>query len=160
MLADDLPRELPEGAPIYNVGHDPRQTRSYLIVPMTTGGRVIGSVQLQSYEPGFYTLADAAPLAAVAGHAASALENTWLLEAAAGRARRSVFASYPRDRAAVRSVLWLQNLGFALFRKRFRVFAHPPADLERAAERRGLRRTRVARTFVWETAQFDVASGA
>jgi hypothetical protein len=71
-----------------------------------------------------------------------------------------VFASYPRDRAAVRSVLWLQNLGLALFRKRFRVFVHRPDELERAAERRGLRRTRVARGFVWETAQFDVEPGA
>jgi hypothetical protein len=41
-------------------------------------------------------------------------------------------------------------------RKRFRVFVHPPAALERVAEEHGLRLARVSRDAVWETAQFDV----
>jgi PAS domain S-box-containing protein len=107
VVSDDLPSELPQGAPIYNVGQDPRQTRSYLIVPMTTGGRVIGSIQLQSYEPQFYTLADAVPLEAVAGHAASALENSWLLETAAAAQRMA-------ERAAAREAT-LNRLGALLY---------------------------------------------
>ena len=43
-----------------------------------------------------------------------------LLAAAAGKARRTVLASYPRDRLLVRLAFGLENLGFALFRKRFR----------------------------------------
>lgn len=77
-----------------------------------------------------------------------------VLGAAAGRAQRTLLASYPRDRAGVRVVAHLQNGLLALMRKRFRVFVHPPGELERAAERHGLRLSRVERGFVWETAQF------
>jgi len=80
-----------------------------------------------------------------------------VLAAAAGRARRTLLASYPRDRFAVRAVVRLQNVAFALARRRFRVFVHPPAALARAAEQHGLRLTRVSRDAVWETAQFDAA---
>lgn len=81
-----------------------------------------------------------------------------VLAAAARRARRTLLASYPRDRLAIRAVVRVQNGAFALMRKRFRVFVHPPAELERAAEEQGLRLTRVSRDAVWETAQFDVAA--
>jgi magnesium-protoporphyrin O-methyltransferase len=80
-----------------------------------------------------------------------------LLAAAAGKARRTLFASYPRDRLLVRAAVRLENLAFAVLRKRFRTYAHRPADLERAVARRGLMRTRVARSFAWETAQFEHA---
>jgi PAS domain S-box-containing protein len=92
VVCDDLPNELPAGAPIFNVGEDPRQTRSWLIVPMVTGGRVVGSLQLQSYDAARYTYADAVPLAAVADHAAAALENARLLEEAARAERRAARA--------------------------------------------------------------------
>jgi 16S rRNA G966 N2-methylase RsmD len=81
-----------------------------------------------------------------------------VLAAAAGRTRRTLLASYPRDRLAVRAVIRLQNAGLALMRKRFRVFVHPPAALERAAAEQGLRLARTSRDAVWETAQFYVAS--
>ena len=86
-----------------------------------------------------------------------------LLAAAAGKARQTLFASYPRDRALVRLVFRLENLGMALFRKRFRSFVHRPEQLERAVAGRGFARARVARGLVWETAQFvpiDTQSGA
>lgn len=86
-----------------------------------------------------------------------------LLAAAAGKARQALFASYPRDRVLVRLVFRLENLGLALFRKRFRSFVHRPEQLERAAAGRGFARARVARGLVWETAQFvpiDTQSGA
>jgi len=54
----------------------------------------------------------------------------------------------------VRVVVRLQNGLLALMRKRFRTFVHPPRELERAAEKHGLRLARVERGFVWETAQF------
>jgi hypothetical protein len=81
-----------------------------------------------------------------------------VLGAAAGRARRTLLASYPRDRGGVRVVARLQNGVFALMRKRFRMFVHQPAELERAAEAHGLRLSRVERGFVWETAQFTADS--
>ena len=77
-----------------------------------------------------------------------------VLGAAAGLASRTLLASYPRDRAGVRVVARLQNGLLALMRKRFRTFVHPPRELERAAEKHGLRLARVERGFVWETAQF------
>jgi len=86
-----------------------------------------------------------------------------LLAAAAGKARRALLASYPRDRVLVRLVFRLENLGFALFRKRFRSFVHRPEQLENAVAARGFTRARVARGLVWETAQFvpiDTQSGA
>jgi magnesium-protoporphyrin O-methyltransferase len=78
-----------------------------------------------------------------------------LLGIAAGRARRTLLASYPRNRASNRFFARLQNAFFGLIRKRVRVFIHPPAELEREAARYGLRRTRVSQGTIWETAQFD-----
>ena len=85
-------------------------------------------------------------------------EGPALLGAAAGKARRTLLASYPRDRAVARALLTLENATLRLLRKRFRAFVHSPDDLERAVAQRGLSRTRVSRGLVWETAQFDVAS--
>lgn len=81
-----------------------------------------------------------------------------VLGAAAGKTRRTLLASYPRDRRAVRAVVRLQNAALALFRKRFRVFVHPPAVLARAVEEHGLRLTATSRDAVWETARFDPVS--
>jgi magnesium-protoporphyrin O-methyltransferase len=83
-----------------------------------------------------------------------------LLGVAAGKARRTLLVSYPRDRALIRAVSRLQNLLFALVRKRFRSFVHAPDELERQAARQGLRRMRVSRGPVWETAQFDAPRSA
>jgi magnesium-protoporphyrin O-methyltransferase len=80
-----------------------------------------------------------------------------LLAAAAGKARRTLLASYPRDRSLVRAAVRLENLAFTVLRKRFRSFAHSPDDLARAAARQGLTRTRLVRSFAWETAQFEHA---
>jgi hypothetical protein len=80
-----------------------------------------------------------------------------LLGVAAGKARRVLLASYPRDRALTRAFVRAQNAFLALVRKRFRVYVHPPARLERAAAEHGLRRTRVTRGAIWETAQFEPA---
>ena len=81
-----------------------------------------------------------------------------LLGIAAGKARRTLLASYPRDRALTRTFVRVQNALLALVRKRFRAYVHPPARLERAAAEHGLRRTHVVRGRIWETAQFEPAS--
>jgi magnesium-protoporphyrin O-methyltransferase len=81
-------------------------------------------------------------------------EGPALLAAAAGRARDALLASYPRDRVHVRLLVWLENLGLAVFRKRFRSFVHRPDVLAEAVARQGLVRSRVARGLVWETAEF------
>jgi magnesium-protoporphyrin O-methyltransferase len=81
-----------------------------------------------------------------------------LLGAAAAKARRTLLASYPRDRLLTRAFSWLENLGFRLVGKRFRSYVHPPAELEEAAAGRGLTRSRVSRGLVWETAQYDAPS--
>jgi hypothetical protein len=78
-----------------------------------------------------------------------------LLGLAAGKTRRVLLASYPRDNVATRAFSRLENLFFALLRKRFRSYVHSPEELDREAARHGLRRTRTARGPVWETAQFD-----
>jgi hypothetical protein len=81
-----------------------------------------------------------------------------LLGIAATKSRRGLVASYPRDRAPIRAVARLQNAALALVRKRFRLFVHPPEELRRAVAAHGLERSRVSRSLVWETAQFDVVS--
>lgn len=81
-----------------------------------------------------------------------------LLRRAAVRTQGSLFASYPRERVLVRAMLRLSNVGFRLFRKRYRAFVHPVVALDAAAAREGLRRSRVARGLFWETAQFDARS--
>jgi hypothetical protein len=81
-----------------------------------------------------------------------------LLGVAAGKAHRTLLASYPRDRAVIRAAARVQNVFFALIRKRFRVFVHSPVDLQRAAAQYGLGRSRVSRGAIWETVQFEVAA--
>jgi len=83
-------------------------------------------------------------------------EGPALLGVAAGKARRTLLASYPRDRPLVRAFVGVQNGLFALIRKRFRVYVHAPDQLERVVAGHGLRRTSIARGAIWETAQFEL----
>ena len=73
-----------------------------------------------------------------------------------GKARITLFASYPRERRLTKIALGLGNLAVRVMRKRFRAFVHPIADLDRAVGQAGLRRSRTDRGVFWETAQFDV----
>jgi magnesium-protoporphyrin O-methyltransferase len=81
-----------------------------------------------------------------------------LLGVAAGKARRMLLVSYPRATWTNRSFARIQNAFFALIRRRFRVFIHPPDQLDRAAVRHGLTRARTSRGPIWETAQFEVVA--
>jgi Methyltransferase domain len=62
-----------------------------------------------------------------------------LLGAAGARAERLLVFSYPRRNAATRLVLGIQNAGFRLMRREFRVFAHPPSAMLAVLGDRGLR---------------------
>lgn len=73
-----------------------------------------------------------------------------VLEAAAGRARRLLGLTYPRDRLSVRTVIGLQNLGRRLRGDEFRVRVHPVEAIREILEQEGLRLRSLRRTFVWE----------
>lgn len=79
-----------------------------------------------------------------------------LLGVAASKARRTVLASYPRDRVLTRAFVRAQNAALALIRKRFRAYVHPPDVLERVLADHGLRRTQTTCGAIWETAHFEV----
>ena len=83
-----------------------------------------------------------------------------LLAAAAARTRRLLVASYPRRRPWVRAVFAGLNASLALRRQEFRVYVHDPAALEAAAAAQGLRRTRLRRGALWESAAFAPAAVA
>lgn len=81
-----------------------------------------------------------------------------LIGVAAAKARRTLLLSYPRSTPTIRLAVRAQNVLFALARRRFRIFVHPPEELERAATARGLVHVRTARGRIWETVQFEVVT--
>jgi hypothetical protein len=80
-----------------------------------------------------------------------------LVGAAAGRARRLLVMSFPRERALTRLALGAVNLVARLLRWEYRSFVHPVAELLAAAERRGLRPVRMDRGFIWQFAVLERA---
>jgi 2-polyprenyl-3-methyl-5-hydroxy-6-metoxy-1,4-benzoquinol methylase len=78
-----------------------------------------------------------------------------LLTAAAEHARRLLVFSYPRRNAVSRLVVRVQNLVFALLRKEFRTFTHPPAKMLAVLERRGFRVSFAHRGLVWQVAGLE-----
>ncbi len=78
-----------------------------------------------------------------------------LLSAAAHRARRALVFSYPPRNAISRAVIALENAGFRLSRKRFRVFAHPPAAMLAVLRASGLDATFAHHGPVWQVAGLE-----
>ena len=78
-----------------------------------------------------------------------------LLGAAADHARRLLVFSHPPRNLISRSILGVQNLGFRLLRREFRVFAHPPAEMLAVLERHGLRPTFTHRGIPWQVAGLE-----
>ena len=78
-----------------------------------------------------------------------------LLTAAAEHARRLLVFSYPRRNVVSRSVVRVQNVVFALLRKEFRVFTHPPAKMVAVLERHGLRASFAHRGLVWQVSGLE-----
>jgi magnesium-protoporphyrin O-methyltransferase len=78
-----------------------------------------------------------------------------LLGAAADHARRLLVFSYPPRNALSRLLLGAQNLRFALQRKEFRTFAHPPEKMLAVVEGHGLVHAYAHRPVVWQIAGFE-----
>jgi len=78
-----------------------------------------------------------------------------LLAAAGEHARRLLVFSYPRYNAGTRLVLAAQNLLFLLLRKRFRVFAHPPAKMLSVLREAGLQQAFTHRRLAWRVAGLE-----
>jgi magnesium-protoporphyrin O-methyltransferase len=73
-----------------------------------------------------------------------------LLGAAAAHARRLLVFSHPRRNLLSRLIVGVENLGFRLARREFRVFAHPPAAMLAALREHGLEPRFADRGFAWE----------
>ncbi len=82
-----------------------------------------------------------------------------LVGAAAGRARRYLVMSFPRDRGVIRAGARLLNVWFRLLRWEYRTFVHPPAALVAAAEERGLRLAEETRGGLWQIAALERPGG-
>jgi magnesium-protoporphyrin O-methyltransferase len=73
-----------------------------------------------------------------------------LLAAAAADARRVIALTYPRDAAWVRFGIAAINLLQRVRRQPFRVFVHPPAEMQRFLTNRGFRTAVAGHRGVWE----------
>jgi 2-polyprenyl-3-methyl-5-hydroxy-6-metoxy-1,4-benzoquinol methylase len=77
-----------------------------------------------------------------------------LLTAAAGRCRKALAISYPRDRWYVRLILALENLGRRLVRDPFRAFVHPPSLMHAILTGEGLALGASTESMVWRMALY------
>ncbi len=73
-----------------------------------------------------------------------------LLGAAAAHAQRLLVFSHPRRNLLSRLIVGVENLGFRLARREFRVFAHSPAAMLAALREHGLEPDFDDRGFAWE----------
>jgi Methyltransferase domain len=73
-----------------------------------------------------------------------------LLGAAGARAQRLFVFSYPRRNAVSRLLIAVQNLGFRIMGREFRVFLHPPASMLAVLGEHGLRVEFAHKGLVWQ----------
>jgi magnesium-protoporphyrin O-methyltransferase len=78
-----------------------------------------------------------------------------LLQAAAGRSRRALAFTYPRETWYLRLGLTIINFLQRLRKDPFRVFLHPAAEMEALLKREGFERVSLRRLFVWEIALYQ-----
>lgn len=83
-----------------------------------------------------------------------------LLAATADHAHRLLMFSYPPHNPAGRAVLAAENAIFAILRKRFRTFNHPPDAMLAALAKHGLRATYPHRGLGWQVAGLERATTA
>ena len=81
-----------------------------------------------------------------------------LLGPAADRARRALALTFPRRNPLIRAALGIGNVWFWATRSSFRLFAHPPREIDRIATERGLGETYRKRGFFWESVVFERAA--
>lgn len=77
-----------------------------------------------------------------------------LVALSADKTRRLYGAVYPRRVWWVRVALAAGNALLRVLRSSFRVYAHPPEEIERVLRERGLEPRTARRTFVWHVAVF------
>jgi 2-polyprenyl-3-methyl-5-hydroxy-6-metoxy-1,4-benzoquinol methylase len=78
-----------------------------------------------------------------------------LLAAAAGRSKRLLALSYPRETWYVRAAINAMDLLQSLRRDPFRVFVHPISQMDSLLHANGLQRVSLKRLFVWEVALYS-----
>jgi magnesium-protoporphyrin O-methyltransferase len=78
-----------------------------------------------------------------------------LLKSAAGRSRKAIAMTYPRETWYMRVGIALMNFFQRLQNDPFRVFVHPVAEMESLLNGEGLRKVSVRRLFVWEMALYQ-----
>ncbi len=78
-----------------------------------------------------------------------------LLKAAAGRSRRALAMTYPRDGWHIKVVMSLMNKFLQISGNPFRVFVHPIAQMDALLNAEGLHRVSLRRLFVWEVALYQ-----
>lgn len=83
-----------------------------------------------------------------------------LLAAAAGRSKRLLAMSYPRETWYMRLFVNLIDMAQALRRDPFRVFVHPVAQMDSVLSASGLRRESRTRMFAWEVVLYERVAGA
>jgi len=83
-----------------------------------------------------------------------------LLGAAATHARRALVFSYPRRNALSRAIVGVQNAGFRLMRREFRVFTHPPEAMVGVLRSQGLTPRFAGGGLVWRVAGLGRTSTA
>ncbi len=82
-----------------------------------------------------------------------------LLEASAVKARSLLGLVYPIDSRWLKIALGLLNLLLRALRKRFRVFAHPSAQVEAIARSHGFQKRAYHRRGVWQVVVYAKAGG-
>ncbi len=80
-----------------------------------------------------------------------------LIGASAEKAGRLYGLVFPRRRWPVRLVMAVMNLLEALKRNTFRVFVHPPEQIDAAVRAAGFERAHEAKTFVWQVRVYSRA---
>jgi 2-polyprenyl-3-methyl-5-hydroxy-6-metoxy-1,4-benzoquinol methylase len=77
-----------------------------------------------------------------------------LLTAAAGRSKRLLAMSYPRETWYIRAGMGIVDFFQSLRRDPFRVFVHPVRDMDSVLAASGMQRVSLKRLFIWEIALY------
>ena len=78
-----------------------------------------------------------------------------LLGAAAGKSRKAIALTYPRETWYMRIGVWVINFFQRLSNDPFRAFLHPIHEMDSLLNKEGLKRVAVRRLFVWEMALYQ-----
>jgi magnesium-protoporphyrin O-methyltransferase len=78
-----------------------------------------------------------------------------LAGAAADHARGLLVMSFPKERWWTRAIAWMANVGMAIFRREFRIFVHPTAQILATGERHALRPSVNLPGVFWQIAAME-----